>query len=42
MMTTNENLKTYSIKEIPYYHIYGRTDEMQNPLPFSGTEAVLK
>lgn len=33
MMTPNENLKTYSIKEIPYYHIYRRTDEMQNPLP---------
>ena len=33
MMTKNEKLKTYSLKEIPYYHIYGRTDETQNPLP---------
>ncbi len=33
MMTRNENLKTYSIKEIPHYHIYGRTDETQNLLP---------
>ena len=33
MMTQNEKLKTYSLKEIPYYHIYGRTDETQNPLP---------
>ena len=33
MMTKNEKLKTYSLKEIPYYHIYGRTDETQEPLP---------
>lgn len=33
MMTRNENLKTYSIKEIPHYHIYGRTDKTQNLLP---------
>lgn len=33
MMTRSENLKTYSIKEIPHYHIYGRTDETQNLLP---------
>ena len=33
MMTKNEKLKIYSLKEIPYYHIYGRTDETQDPLP---------
>ena len=32
-MTKNEKLKTYSLKEIPYYHIYGRTDETQDSLP---------
>ena len=33
MMTECENLKAYSFKEIPYYHIYGRTDETQDFLP---------
>lgn len=32
-MTKNENLKTYSIKEIPHFHIYGRTDETNDFLP---------
>ena len=33
MLSKNADLKTYSLKEIPYYHIYGRTDETQNFLP---------
>lgn len=38
-MTPNENLKTYSLKEIENYKIHGRTDETQNPLPlfFNGS-----
>lgn len=33
MLSKNTDLKTYSIKEVPYYHIYGRTDETQDILP---------
>ena len=33
MLSKNTDLKTYSIKEVPYYHIYGRTDESQDILP---------
>jgi len=38
-MTTNDNLKTYSLKEMKNYKIHGRTDESQYPLPlfFNGS-----
>lgn len=38
-MIVNQNLKTYSLKEIKNYKIHGRTDETQNPLPlfFNGS-----
>lgn len=38
-MTPNKNLKTYSLKEISHYLIYGRTDRTQYPLPlfFNGS-----
>lgn len=38
-MTPNSNLKTYSLKDMEYYKIYGRTDEEQYPLPlfFNGS-----
>lgn len=38
-MTPNEQLKSYSLREIEYYKIYGRTDETQDPLPlfFNGS-----
>lgn len=38
-MTPNPNLKTYPLREIEHYKIYGRTDETQNPLPlfFNGS-----
>ena len=38
-MTPNANLKTYSLKNVKYYKIYGRTDEEQYPLPlfFNGS-----
>lgn len=32
-MHPNPNLKTYSLKEIPFYKVHGRTDESQYPLP---------
>lgn len=32
-MKPNSNLKTYSLKDMEYYKIYGRTDETQYPLP---------
>ena len=38
-MKPNSNLKTYSLKDMEYYKIYGRTDETQYPLPlfFNGS-----
>lgn len=38
-MTPNDNLKTYSLKEMQNYKIHGRTDESQYPLPlfFNGS-----
>ena len=40
-MTPNENLKTYTLKEIEYYKIHGRTVPGQYPLPlFSNGSAV--
>ena len=38
-MAPNDNLKTYSLKDMEYYKIYGRTDETQYPLPlfFNGS-----
>ena len=38
-MIPNENLKTYSLKEMEHYKIYGRTDETQDLLPlfFNGS-----
>lgn len=38
-MTPNEQLKTYSLKDMKNYKIYGRTDETQYPLPlfFNGS-----
>lgn len=41
-MTPNPNLKTYPLREIEHYKIYGRTDETQNPLPLFSMEAVLR
>ncbi|MBO5166372.1 MAG: GDSL family lipase [Lachnospiraceae bacterium] len=32
-MNPNTNLKTYSLKEVPYYKLHGRTDTTQYPLP---------
>ena len=32
-MTPNENLKTYTLKEVPHYKVHGRTDFDQYPLP---------
>ena len=32
-MTHNENLKTYTLKEVPHYKVHGRTDFDQYPLP---------
>lgn len=32
-MTPNENLKTYTLKEVPHYKVHGRTDCSQYPLP---------
>lgn len=32
-MTHNENLKTYTLKEVPHYKVHGRTDSSQYPLP---------
>ncbi|MBD5510594.1 MAG: SGNH/GDSL hydrolase family protein [Lachnospiraceae bacterium] len=32
-MTQNENLKTYTLKEVPHYKVHGRTDFDQYPLP---------
>lgn len=39
MMIPNKDLKTYSLREIEHYKIYGRTDETQDPLPlfFNGS-----
>lgn len=40
-MTPNENLKTYSLKEIEHYKVHGRTDTSQYPLPlFSNGGAI--
>ncbi len=38
-MTVNQNLKTYSLKDIENFKIHGRTDETQDPLPlfFNGS-----
>ena len=38
-MTPNKDLKTYSLRETPYFKIYGRTDRTQDPLPlfFNGS-----
>lgn len=38
-MTSNDNLKTYSLGEVQHYKIHGRTDETQCPLPlfFNGS-----
>ena len=38
-MIPNENLKTYSLKEIEFYKVHGRTDLEQYPLPlfFNGS-----
>ncbi len=45
-MIPNENLKTYSLKEMEHYKIYGRTDETQDLLPLfyngSGIEVNVK
>lgn len=41
-MTVNQNLKTYSLKDIENFKIHGRTDETQDPLPLFSTEAVWK
>ena len=43
-MTPNDNLKTYSLKDMEYYKIYGRTDETQYPLPlfFNGSGIEIK
>ncbi len=32
-MQQNQNLKTYTLKEIPHYKVHGRTDNSQYPLP---------
>ncbi|MDE6065071.1 MAG: GDSL family lipase, partial [Lachnospiraceae bacterium] len=32
-MTQNENLKTYTLQEVPHYKVHGRTDSSQYPLP---------
>ncbi|MBD5534458.1 MAG: SGNH/GDSL hydrolase family protein [Lachnospiraceae bacterium] len=32
-MTQNENLKTYTLQEVPHYKVHGRTDFSQYPLP---------
>ena len=38
-MTPNKDLKTYRLRETPYFKIYGRTDRTQDPLPlfFNGS-----
>ena len=32
-MNPNPNLQTYSLKDVPYYKLHGRTDTTQYPLP---------
>lgn len=41
-MQPNENLKTYSLTEIPYYKIHGRTDTSQYPLPLFFTGSAIE